>query len=116
VLARRTPKRGCETTWRAPIIGGVSEYLSALSNAGLCEHLEKLEASDRAMARRSERLRRELNDLEGSEGPGAGAADALREEEREISERRSLLQEQIGELHVERDQRLTALRTRRKAA
>jgi hypothetical protein len=94
----------------------VSEYLSALSNAGLCEHLEKLEASDRAMARRSEHLRRELNDREGSDGLEAGEADALRNEEREISERRSLLQEQIGELLVERDQRLAALRTRRKAA
>ena len=94
----------------------MSEYLSALSNAGLCEHLEKLEASDRAMAQRSERLRRELNELEGSDGPGTSAANALRDEEEEIAERRSLLQEQIGELHVERDQRLAALRTRRKAA
>lgn len=94
----------------------MSEYLSALSNAGLCEHLEKLEASDRAMAGRSERLRRELNDLEESDGPGASAADALRNEAREISERRSLLQEQIGELLVEREQRLASLRTRRKAA
>ena len=68
------------------------------------------------MAHRSERLRRELNDLEESEGPGATTAQALRNEEREISERRSLLQEQIGELYVEREQRLASLRTRRKAA
>ena len=101
---------------RASIIRDVDSYLSALSNAALREHLDKLKASDQVMARRSEHLRHEISGIEGAEGLGAPAADALRQEEREVSARRSFLQEQIGELHIERDQRLNALRTRRKAA
>jgi len=116
LLARGTPEGGRETILRAPIIGDVGEYLSALSNADLCEHLDKLEASNNAMACRSERLRHEISVIEGTEGLEAAAANALRQEDREISERWSFLQEQIDELQIERDRRLTSLRTRRKAA
>lgn len=94
----------------------MSQHLALLSNADLCEHLRTLEAGESAMSIRQERVRNQIDAIDDPDGTGAAACDSLRDEDREISERRSLLQEQIAELHLERSQRLTSLKSRRRAA
>ena len=68
------------------------------------------------MSDQEQRLRDQIVQIDDPEGAGAVACKSLQHEERELSELRLLLQEQITGLHLERGQRIAALRTRRKAA
>lgn len=112
----RTLGRGIQTACRAMNIDGVSQYLASLPNTDLARHLVDLEAAESSMSSRQERLRDLIESIHDPEGVGAAVSDALRCEEREIAERRSLVQEQIVELALERRQRLAALASPRRSA
>jgi hypothetical protein len=93
----------------------VSQDLASLSNTDLAKHLVELEAAEGSMSSRQEGLRDLIQSIHDPEGVGAAVCDSLTCEEREISERRSLVREQIVELDVERHRRLEALRSLRRS-
>ncbi len=97
-------------------IGGVKHELVSISNAALAEHLVTLEAAESSMSSRQETLRDLIDRIHDPQGIGAAVCDSLTYEVQEIADRRSLIQEQLAELALERRRRLAALPSPRRSA